>query len=51
MIEASLQNSEGNDVKEMIYTFHDGNPPELLIDLEKQLLKLGDHYDLFETGK
>ena len=51
MIEASFKNCEGNDVKEMIYTFRDGDPPELLIDLEKQLLKLGDRYDLFETGK
>lgn len=51
MIEASFKNSEGNAVKEMIYTFHNGDPPELLIDLEKQLLKLGYCYDLFETGK
>jgi len=51
IIEASFKNSEGNDVKEMIYTFRGGDPPELLIDFEKQLLKLCDRYDLFETGK
>jgi hypothetical protein len=37
VIEASFKNSEGNDIKELIYTFHDGDPVELLFKLEKQL--------------
>ena len=47
MIKSSFKNSEG-DFKEFIYTFCDGDPPELLIDLEKQLLKLSDCYNLFD---
>jgi hypothetical protein len=47
---ASFKDNEGNDVKEYIHTFRDGDPPELLIEFEKQLLKLGDRYDLFENG-
>jgi hypothetical protein len=50
-IKASFKDSEGNDIKEMVYTFRDGDPPELLFELEKQLLKLGDRYDLFEGGR
>jgi hypothetical protein len=50
MIEASFKNSEGNGIKELIYTFRDGDLAELLFKLEKQLLNLGDRYDLFKTG-
>ena len=50
-IKASFKDSEGNDIKEMVYTFRDGDPPELLFELEKQLLKLGDRYNLFEGGR
>ena len=35
----------------MIYTFSHGDPKELLIDCEKQLLKLGDRYELSNDGK
>jgi hypothetical protein len=50
-VKASFKDSEGNDVKEPVYTFHDGDQLELLIEFEKQLLELGDRYDLFENGK
>ncbi|KAL3787430.1 hypothetical protein HJC23_001827 [Cyclotella cryptica] len=50
-IKASFKDSKGNDIKEMIYTLRDGDPPELLFELEKQLLKLSDRYDLFERGR
>ena len=49
-IKASFRDSEGNDIKELIYTFRDGDPAELLLEMEKQLLKFGDRYDLFEGG-
>ncbi len=51
IIMASFKNSKGEDIKESINTFWDGNLPELLLELEKQLLKLGDGYDLFEEGR
>lgn len=50
-VKATFEDSAGNEVKEMIYTFSDGDPKELLIDCEKQLLKLGDRYELFNDGK
>ena len=50
-IKASFKDSEGNDVKEFIYTFRDGDPAELLVEFEKQLLAIGDRYDLFENGR
>ena len=50
-IKATFKDTEGNDVKEYIHAFRDGNPPELLIEFEKQLLKLGDRYDLFENER
>lgn len=42
MIKASFRDSKGNDIKVLIYTFQYGNPTELLLKKEKQLLKLGD---------
>jgi hypothetical protein len=38
-------------VKEYVYAFRDGDPPELLIKSEKHLFTLGDRYDLFENGR
>ena len=38
-------------MKELIYTFVDGDRNELLIYLEKQLLKLGNHHKLFTERK
>ena len=50
-IKASFKDNEGNEVKEYIHTFRDGDPPELLIEFEKQLFTLGDRYDLFKNGR
>jgi hypothetical protein len=36
------------EVKELIYTYVDDQPKELHLQLELQLIKLGDQYDLFE---
>ena len=38
-IKATFTDSEGNQVKELILTFRDSDPGELLLELEKQLLK------------
>ena len=43
--------SEGVEVKELVFTFRDGDPKELLIEMEKQLLKLWNCYALFNEGK
>lgn len=51
MIKASIKKSKGKDIKELIYMFQDGDPPELFLKLEKQFLKLGYRYDLFEGGR
>ena len=49
-IKASFRDSEGNVIKELIYTFCDGDLAELLLEMEKQLLKFGDCYDLLDAG-
>ena len=50
-VKASFKNVEGIEVKEMIRTSHSGDENELLIDLEKELIRLRNHYDLFKDGK
>lgn len=50
-IKATFKDIEGNETKELIFTYNDNDQKELLIDLEKQLLKLGDRYGLFSEGK
>ena len=50
-IKANFVDSEGNEVKELIQTFRDGDPGELLLELKKQLLKLGSRYELFKDGR
>ena len=50
-IKASFKDSKGNEIKELVYTFGDSDPLELLIEFEKQLIKLGDRYDLFDNGR
>ena len=50
-VKATFEDDEGDAVKEMVQTFRDGDPKELLIELEKELLKLGDRYELFNDGK
>ncbi|KAL3778851.1 hypothetical protein HJC23_001462 [Cyclotella cryptica] len=50
-IKATFIDSEGNQVKELIPTFRDSDPRELLLKLEKELLKFGSHYDLFQDGR
>ena len=47
-VKASFKNAEGIEVKEMISTFHDRDSKELLIDLEKELIRLGNCYNLFK---
>ena len=50
-IKATFTNNEGNQVKELIPTFRDSDPGELLLELEKELLKFGSRYDLFQYGR
>ena len=50
-VKATFEDDEGEEVEEMVQTFRDGNPKELLIKLEKELVKLGDRYELFNEGK
>ena len=50
-VKATFEDDEGEGVKEKVQTFRDGDPKELLIELEKELLKLGDCYELFNEGK
>jgi hypothetical protein len=50
-VKATFTNIAGREVKENIHTFRDGQPGELLIEVEKQLLKLGNRYKLFQDGK
>ena len=50
-LKASFKDNKGNGVKEYVYTFRHGDLPELLIEFEKQLLVLGNPYDLFENGR
>jgi hypothetical protein len=50
-IKASFKDNKGSDIEEFIYMFCDSDPAELLIELEKQLIKLGNRYDLFENGR
>jgi hypothetical protein len=50
-IKASFKDSKGNDIKELIYAFHDGYPAEFHFEVEKQLFKLGDCYNLFKIRK
>jgi hypothetical protein len=50
-VDATFTDSKGKEAKELIQTFRDSNPGELLIEFEKQLLKLGAHYALFKEGK
>ena len=50
-IKATFTDSTGKEIKELIPTYSDGDRKELLIELEKQLIKLGNRYDLFSEGK
>ena len=50
-VKASFKNAEGVEVKEMIGTFCDRDAKEILINLEKELIRLGNCYDLFKDGK
>jgi hypothetical protein len=50
-IKATFTDSTGKEIKELIPTCSDGDRKELLIELEKQLIKLRNRYDLFSEGK
>ena len=41
-IKATFTDGSGQEVKELIYMYKDGDPKELLLQLEMQVLKLGD---------
>ena len=41
-IKATFTDEEGEEVKELFYTLKDGEPKEILLIFESQLLKLGD---------
>ena len=50
-IKATFTDSAGNEVKELIQTYSDGDPKDLLIEAEKQMVKLGSRYNLFNNGE
>ena len=50
-IKATFKDSRGNDVKERIHTFSDGDPKANLVELAEKLIQLGDRYKLFQDGK
>jgi len=47
-IKSTFTDNKGNQVKELIPTFRDSDPGELLLELVKELLKFGSRYDLFK---
>lgn len=50
-IKERFKDEEGNDIKEYINAYKEGNCKENLLVLEKQLLLLGMRYNLYEEGK
>ncbi len=48
-IKATFTDDTIQEEKELIYTYVDDQPKELHLQLESQLIKLGDRYDLFEN--
>ncbi len=50
-IKETFKDEEGNDIKEYIDTYKEGDRKENLFVLEKQLLLLGTRYELCEEGK
>jgi hypothetical protein len=48
---ATFTDSKGKEAKELIQTFWDSDPGKLLIEFEKQVLKLGARYELFKEGR
>ena len=47
-IKATFTDSKGSQGKELILTFQDSDPGELLLELEEQFLKFGSRYNLIE---
>ena len=50
-IKETFKDKEGNDIKEYIDMYKEGDHKENLLVLEKQLLLLGTRYGLYEEGK
>jgi hypothetical protein len=50
-VKANFTDSKGKEAKELIQTFQDSDPGDLLIVFEKQLIKLGACYEIFKEGK
>ena len=50
-VKTSFKNADGIKTKETVSTFCNGDEKELLIELEKQLIQLGNRYDLFKEGR
>ena len=49
-IKANFTNGAGDEIKELLQTYSDGDPKDLLIELEKQLIKLAKRYGKFSDG-
>jgi hypothetical protein len=49
-VKVMFTDNEGKEMKELIDTYNDNNTKKHLIDIEKQLLKLGGCYKLFSNG-
>ena len=50
-IKASFEDVDGNEVKELIYTFDDGDPKDNCVLTQLQLRILGRRYQLWEDDK
>ena len=49
-IKATFTNSAGDKVKELLQTYSDGDPKDLLIELEKELIRIAKRYNMFSDG-
>eukprot|EP00956_Cyclotella_meneghiniana_P034780 scaffold108161_cov35-Cyclotella_meneghiniana.AAC.1 len=49
-IKATFTNSAGDKVKELLQTYSDSDPKDLLIELEKELIRIAKRYGMFSDG-
>ena len=50
-IKATFEDKNGDEVKELIYRYDEGDPKEHLILMQSQLLQLSKQYNLWEGDK
>ena len=50
-IKATFTDTDGEEVKEYVRTYRNGQPKELLIELLKEVVEYGDNYELYSAGR